>query len=365
MRLTINIENFFASVEAGLNTRIIGRPFIVTNGEFVVGISPEARKLNGLRSGMSEAVALEKHPELLSIRGDMSRYVDYAKELRKRFGEIAYVVEIKKPGKFDLKIDGCPVNNITSASLSNLITQMLDGKNFRGGKANTFRLASIAARTAELNTVKFVDDGEEANFMTDLPVRSLPLSSLNIEKLKAMGCIEVGDIRKIPMSVLQQLLGSDASRVLRFSRGEITDREYRVKKLSRKIRISNPDRTPETDFMQAMVSMITEMTEGKFNAVSIFMGLTYADGVAVARSMKMSPSRDEIELGKAVRFLLEQIWKRRTRLKEGILEISVKPDDFQHSLFEDARRERIALSMHSVRGIYGQDSVKYASMTPG
>ena len=364
-RLIINIENFFASVEAGLNHRINGRPFIVTNGEFVVGISPEARKFPELHAGISEALALEKYPELLCLRGNMARYIDYSKEMRKRFEEIAYHVEAQKPGKFALKIDACPVNNITSASLSRLISQMLDGKNFRGGKAKMFRIADIASRTAQLNTVKFVDMGEEENFMAELPLKSLPLTQLSIVKLKEMGCVEVGDIRKIPISVLHQLLGPDTSRAIRYSRGEITDFDERIRKLTRKIRISNPHKPPESDFADAMVSMITEMMERNLNAVSVFIGLTYADGVVAARSLKLSPTRDEIELGKAVRFLLAQIWKRRTRLKEGILKISVKPDNFQRSLFDDERRQRIALSMHTVRENYGQDSVRYASMGGG
>lgn len=364
-RLIITIENFFASVEAGLNHRINGRPFAVSNGEFIVGISPEARKFTGLHAGITEALALEKFPELLCLRGNMARYVDFSLEIRKRFEEISYHVETRKPGKFALQIDACPVNNITSPSLSRLISQMLDGKNFRGGKAKTFRIADIASRSTPLNTVKFVDLGEEENFMSELPLKSLPLTNLSIAKLKEMGCVEVGDIRKIPLSALQQLLGPETSRAIRYCRGEITDHEEKIRKLTRKIRISNPDKTPESDFADAMVSMITELIERSLNAVSVFIGLTYADGVMVARTLKLSPTRDEIELGKAVRFLLTQLWKRRTRLKEGILEMSVKPDNFQRTLFEDVRRERIALSMHAVRENYGQDSVRYASMGGG
>lgn len=358
-KLFLKIDNFYAAVESELNPRIADKPFAVTNGEFIVGFSPQAKGSEGVFPGAPESLAREKSPELICIKGDMERYQDFSTTIARRLETISFRVISLKPGSYAMDIGGCPLSHWNVRKVEETIERLLEGKKFRAGRAEFFTLAEIAAKTAKVNTVVDVPKGAEGAFMSSLSISYLPVAQASLKKLRDMGIETIGDVRKIPQQVLRKILGGDTTRILQCSAGKFEDFESGIRNISRTIRFSN-EKSTECELADAAASIASEMLEHEVNAVSIFIGLGYVDGVTVARRLKMSPTADEVELRKATQFLLKQIWKRRTRLKNAKLEAAVEPDNGQISFFENNNRKKIARSVYDVRQAYGAGALQYA-----
>jgi uncharacterized Fe-S cluster-containing radical SAM superfamily protein len=63
--------------------------------------------------------------------------------------------------------------------------------------------------------------------------------------------------------------------------------------------------------------MIATMLQEDLKAKAMFIGLKYADAVTMSKRLKLTPTRDEVNLGQAALFLFGQLWQRRTRLESA------------------------------------------------
>jgi len=361
-KIFLIIENFYASIEAELNPQTRGKPIAITYAGTVVGVSELSKRISGIKTGMSEVYARENFPELIFMEGDIIRYRAQSNEIAGRLRIFAYMVFEKKPGAYILDIDGCPFNRWSKSVKEERIAGLLDGKHFRGGQAVNSDIAEMAARRAFTDSLKIIPPGEDEYFMASIPVSCLPLTRFGIEKLREMGIRKIGELFYIPQPILKELLGKEAKRILNFVKSDFhKNPEPLFDKLSKSIHFERNNSGSERALINsAVISMVEKIMENHVKASSIFIGLKYVDGITIGRKLKLSLTRDEVEISKARDFLLAQIWKRRTRLETGFIEFKVEPDNGQISFFDDSRRDKIADSVHIVRREYGTEAVKFA-----
>lgn len=360
-QFVLTIDNFYAAVEAEFNPRLAEIPFAVSNGVVVVGVSPEVKlRYPNVAPGMPEALAREKNPQILIVRGDIARYIDYSRVIALSLENLAFRVMEAKPGSYNLDIGGCPLARCQPESAAEMVGGKIRGKIFRAGRAVKLPLAKIAALTAEKNTVRDVPPGTEAGFIESLPPTILPALQTRGELFREMGIRKMGELRQIPLPVLKQLFGGEAVKIHRWAAGDFDDLPQRTSRISREARLSEYTPSPEADINGAIAEMTSELLEGGLKAGSMLLSLTYSDKVTISRRLKLSPTCDEVNLRQAALFILSQIWKRRTRLEYIRLDLAVEPDNGQVSFLEDSRRLRIAHSVNIVRKTYGRTALQYA-----
>ncbi|NQS99414.1 MAG: hypothetical protein HQ591_13270 [candidate division Zixibacteria bacterium] len=359
-KICLILDNFYAGVEIELNPQLEGEPFIIGNGAVIVGISPLAKNINAIQPGITESLARERAPNLPIVRGDIQRYRDYSRSIAYSLETIAFEASEIKPGKYGLDITGCPIEKCDSVIQTETIAYLLKGKNFRAGKAENLNIAEIAARTAESNTIYEVPPGRESDFIASLPIDFHPLLNGYTGVLREMGISTIGGLLEIPPPVLKQLFGGNTGRILRYAMGDFSDTPRKINKLSREFRFSSVDVSAESDFIAALPPIITQMLAEGLNADALFIGLKYADKVTIGRRLKFAPTHDEVELGKTVKSVLRQIWKRRIRLESAKLEFAVAPDNGQISFWRNDKRDRVAHSVDRVRRRFGVSALKYA-----
>lgn len=367
-QLYIILNNFYASVETELNPALTKREFVVSNGSTVIGMSANftsGQETGEVKPGVSEVFAREKIPGLTVVRGQIDRYLDRSRRVAEEFSEIAFSVAEIKPGEFILDITRCPVEKFTEAGLEEVLLSVVPFKNYRAGQAENAFIGETAAHTAGRNRIKRIPAGNEAEFMGSLPAAKMPFLQGKTGALQELGVITLGDLVRIPKPVLKQLFGGETNRILRFASGRpfTGDHLSKTKKPSRLwrfIRFQKSGGHPLQEIISSVTSLTMEMFNGGLKADGIFLGLKYADGVNVARKLQLAPTRDEVELAKASKFLFAALWKRRTRLSSVKIELSVIPDNRQISIFDNTRKDKVAVSVDSVRRVYGMGAVRYA-----
>ena len=367
-QLYIILNNFYASVEAELNPALAQREFVVSNGSTVIGMSAgftSGQEVNEVKPGVTEVFAREKIPGLTVVKGHIDRYQDRSRRIAEEFSETAFSVAEIKPGEFILDVTRCPVEKLTEAGLEEVIASIIPCKNFRAGQAENTFIGETAAHTAGRNRIKRIPAGNEAEFMGSLPADKMPFLQGKSSALQELGVITLGDLIRIPKPVLKQLFGSEINRILRFASGrpfanDHLSKSQKPSRLWRFIRFQKNGEHPLKEIISSVTSLTMEMFNSDLKAGGILLGVKYADGVNISKKLKLAPTRDEVELAQASEFLFAALWKRRTRLSSVKIELSVIPDNRQISIFDNTRKDKVAVSVDSLRRAYGMDAIRYA-----
>jgi|GEM_PF-1766073 len=362
--LYIILPNFYAAVETELNPALNRTAFAVSNGKTIIGLSPAFPRNTSVKPGVSQAYAQEKAPDLPIIPGNIARYQDYSRRYAEEFCEIAYTAAEIKTGEFLLDTSHCPIEKLPVIEAIEIITSIVKNWQFRAGWADTGFLAEMAARTAPVNSINRLAAGKETAFMNTLPLKIIPFLRSRTHILQDLGAHNIGDLLNIPRPVLKQLFGQDTSRLLKLLSTEVpeqyTSHSGKPSRLWRFHRFQQNAYDPENEVMRLITSMTTEIIRQDLQADNLYLSLKYTDDVTISRSLKLAFTRDEVELVKASLFLLQELWKRRTALDSVKIELAVTPYHRQISFWENLKKERISLSVDTVRRNYGLNAVKYA-----
>ena len=363
-QLYIILANFYAAVETELNSTLSRAPFAVSNGKIITGLSPDFPRNTAVKPGVSQALAQEKIPNLIIVRGDIQRYSDYSRRMAEKFAEIAFAVYEIKPGEFILDTSHCPIEKLTLRSAAEIIAGIVRNRKFHAGWAENSFLAEMAARTASDNCIKRITMEKTAAFLNSLPLKIIPLLQNRANTLQEMGADTIGGLLNIPRPVLKQLFGKDAASLLKFIAGETADQTAPISakpsRLWRFHRFNQNNCEPESEIVKLITSMTMELIRQELQADNLFLSLKYTDGVTVSRSLKLAPTCDEVELMKAALVLLRQLWQRRTGLDSLKIELAAAPNRKQLAFWENRKKEQISLSVDTIRRTYGIDAVRYA-----
>jgi DNA polymerase-4 len=320
----LDLDAFFAAVEAHENPNLAGKPVVVGGRPEERGVVASASypaRAFGIRSAMPMSRALALCPEAIVLPARHHVYRDYSHRVMDILHEATPLVEQASideayldltdevPG-FDEAID-------LARALQGRVREEI-GLSSSLGVATNKLVAKVASDQNKPGGLTVVWPGEEASFLAPLPVRVLRgVGPVTAQKLAEMGIPTVGQLAQVPDQVLQARFGSHGAAMARQALGldeapVVT--EYEVKSLSQ-------ERTFRRDLIgaEALEQELWQMSQivglrlkkDSLAARTIAIKLRYADFTTLTRQMALAvPTNDEQEIYQAALTLLRRTWQR-------------------------------------------------------
>lgn len=221
----VDMDAFFASVEARDDPELRGRPLLVGSpGKrgVVAAASYEARRF-GCHSAQPMAVARRRCPAAIVVRPRHDRYVEVSREVFEIFHRFTPLVEGLSIDEAFLDLSGTerlhgPPRAVAEAIRAAVRDEL--GLSCSVGLATTKFMAKIASERDKPDGLTEVAPGDEQRFLAPLPVRELWGVGPRTEQiLRRYGVATVGDIARLGAATLERELGEHGLHLHRLSLG--------------------------------------------------------------------------------------------------------------------------------------------------
>ncbi len=316
--LHIDLDAFYASVEALDNPDLIGQPIIVGGlgrRGVVATASYEARK-NGVHSAMPMERARRSCPNAVFLRPRFGRYRELSEQVFSIYE--AWTKRVEKPSLDEAYLDvtahiSSPVDIAKSIRASIHRKTGLTGS--AGVSTNKF-LAKLASDIDKPNGLTVIRPEEAQDFLAPLPVERLwGVGPANAERLRTNGFKQIGELAASSLEDLQRLFGERWGRQLwEFAHGR--DRR-RVEPPSRPKSISS-ETTYEHDqpsweavwpnIKQFVVDMERGLERWSLSARTVTLKVRFQDFTTITRShTPMVPVRQADEIMRVTRKLVDRV----------------------------------------------------------
>lgn len=316
--LHIDLDAFYASVEALDNPDLIGQPIIVGGlgrRGVVATASYEARK-NGVHSAMPMERARRSCPNAVFLRPRFGRYRELSEQVFSIYE--AWTKRVEKPSLDEAYLDvtahiSSPVDIAKSIRASIHRKTGLTGS--AGVSTNKF-LAKLASDIDKPNGLTVIRPEEAQDFLAPLPVERLwGVGPANAERLRTNGFKQIGELAASSLEDLQRLFGERWGRQLwEFAHGR--DRR-RVEPPSRPKSISS-ETTYEHDqpsweavwpnIKQFVVDMERGLERWSLSARTVTLKVRFQDFTTITRShTPMVPVRQADEIMRVARKLVDRV----------------------------------------------------------
>ena len=316
--LHIDLDAFYASVEALDNPDLVGQPIIVGGlgrRGVVATASYEARK-NGVHSAMPMERARRSCPNAVFLRPRFGRYRELSEQVFSIYE--AWTKRVEKPSLDEAYLDvtahiSSPVDIAKSIRASIHRKTGLTGS--AGVSTNKF-LAKLASDIDKPNGLTVIRPEEAQDFLAPLPVERLwGVGPANAERLRTNGFKQIGELAVSSLEDLQRLFGERWGRQLwEFAHGR--DRR-RVEPPSRPKSISS-ETTYEHDqpsweavwpnIKQFVVDMERGLERWSLSARTVTLKVRFQDFTTITRShTPMVPVRQADEIMRVARKLVDRV----------------------------------------------------------
>jgi DNA polymerase IV len=214
--LHADLDAFYASVEQRDDPALRGRPVIVGGG-VVLAASYEAKRC-GVATAMGGRQALALCPQAVVVPPRMSAYTAASKAVFEVFRHTTPLVEGLSIDEAFLDVGGLrriagPPVDIAARLRAEVRRQV--GLPITVGVARTKFLAKVASGVAKPDGLLVVPPDGELDFLHPLAVERLwGVGKVTAEKLRAYGITTVGEVARLPESVLVSVLGRALGRHL-------------------------------------------------------------------------------------------------------------------------------------------------------
>ncbi|HET9076345.1 MAG TPA: DNA polymerase IV [Acidimicrobiales bacterium] len=225
--LHVDMDAFFASVEALDDPSLVGRPVIVGGSGsrgVVASCSYEARVF-GVRSAMPSVQARRLCPEAVFVAGRYDRYAEVSREMHAVFQRFTPLVEGISLDEAFLDVSGSirlfgPPAQIARSIREQIRTGL--GLTCSVGAAPVKFLAKLASEAAKPRVDRTVDQhaggtgsgvyvverGQELAFLHPLPIDALwGVGPATARRLGALGFATIGDLAAVDPTVLERAVG--------------------------------------------------------------------------------------------------------------------------------------------------------------
>ena len=226
----VDMDAFYASVEVLDDPALAGRPVIVGGlgpRGVVATASYEARAF-GVHSAMPMAQARRLCPQAVCLRSRMARYREKSDQVFNIFNEFTPQVEgLSLDEAFldvsaSLRLFGAP--DTIARQLKQRI-HATTGLTASVGVAHNKFLAKLASDAQKPDGLVWIRPDAVRSFLDPMPVARLwGIGKQTAPKLKALGLLTIGQLRRADPGVLQPVLGNRTSHFQALARGE-DDRE--------------------------------------------------------------------------------------------------------------------------------------------
>ena len=224
--LHADLDAFYASVEQLDNPELRGKPVVVGGSPesrgVVAAASYEARKF-GVRSAMSMSRALRLCPKAPRISPRFDRYREVSQEVMSIFRSVTPLVEPLSLDEAYLDVSETAGTIEAAADIAQSIKAEVKDKTgltVSVGVGTSKSVAKIASDMDKPDGFTIVEPGTERAFLEPLPARRLSGVGPKAEAaLLQSGIKTIGDLASADIGMIEQLIGSRASSLVRTAQG--------------------------------------------------------------------------------------------------------------------------------------------------
>jgi len=328
----IDADAFFAAVEQAADPKLRGKP-IAVGGEkrgIIASASYEARRF-GVYTPMPTMRARNLCPKLIVLPGDFERYEQFSNWMFGYCYDFTPDVEQTSidEGYFDLSGTRKPASEI-ALTIRKAIGQRLKISISEGIGTNKL-VSAVASKLTKPAAFFEVPPGQEAAFLHPLPNKWLPgVGPKTSIRLNAAGLAEIRHIAITPLSMLELVLGNQASTIHQFARG-IDERP--LVPLREPQKSFGHQETFETDLTdeEYIEAVLRRMADNLFATVreegrsirTLTVKVRYNDmGEDQVSESLLEPTDLETDIYGLLHTLLRKAWKRRVSLRLVSLKLS-------------------------------------------
>jgi DNA polymerase-4 len=373
--LHVDLDAFFCSVEILRNPDLKGRPFVV-GGEagsrgVVSSASYPARKY-GVRSAMPTAQALRQCPDLIIITPGHRDYSKYSHEVMNFLREAAPLVEQISIDEAFLDVSDAPESGEEiAARLQNEITARFDLPTSWGVASNKL-VAKIATEVGKPKGLVVVPQGEEAEFLSPLPVEMLwGIGPKTKKRLIEAGVDTIGVLASLPPDQLTSLFAERGSELAARARG-IDDRPISESHIRRSIsseRTFAEDLSDEGELRRYLLRMSEELggrlRKNGLAGTTVRIKVRWPDFQTITRQVRLDqPTSQDAEIFSQALDLLNSAWRKGKRIRLlGVAVADLGPQIRQLDLFDRTWQEdeRLLQAIDRIREKFGRKALQRAS----
>jgi len=373
----LDMDNFFVSVEQLHNPKLKGKPVLIGGSSdrgVVTSCSPEAKRF-GIHAAMPMRSALNLCRNAIVVKSDYEAYSKYSTLVTDIVRDTVPLFEKASIDEFyiDLtgmdKFFGC---RQFSDDLKSKINKE-SGLPLTYGLASNKLISKIAANEVKQygqNGQIEIPFGEEKNFLAPLSIMKIPGVGIKTGyQLMKMGIETVKLLRKIPVEMLQNLLGKNGTELWRRAQG-IDDSPIVPYREAKSISTEQTFQQDSIDmnFLHSELVRMTEKIAFQLRSENRLTGcvtvkLRYTDFETHTQQASIEYTNADHILLKVSRELFDKLYNRRILVRLiGIKFSDLVSGTYQISLFDD-RQEMIKLyqAIDSVKKQFGERFVQKAS----
>ncbi|HEX5939047.1 MAG TPA: DNA polymerase IV, partial [Dehalococcoidia bacterium] len=213
--LHVDLDAFYVGVEVAKRPELKGLPVVVSGDArsrgVVLSASYEARAF-GIDSAMPAAQALRLCPTAIFVPPDFRAYSKASKAFMSILRDFSPLVEPTSLDEAYIDYTGCePIHGPAKRAATTMRARIKDevAVSASVGIGPSRIVAKVASAAAKPDGIIQVQHGEEAAFLSPLPIRKLPgIGPKAQQRLQAMGLRTLGQIADLSDDFLSQNFGS-------------------------------------------------------------------------------------------------------------------------------------------------------------
>ena len=329
--LHVDMDAFYASVEARDDPGLVGRPLIVggTGRRGVVASCSYEARVFGIRSAMPSEQARRLCPQAVFLPGRYGRYAEVSREMHAIFQRYTPVVEGISLDEAFLDITGAirlfgPPEEIAAAIRDGIAAEL--GLACSVGGSTVKFIAKLASEAAKPRVdgnghrpgpgVFIVAAGRELEFLHPHPIEALwGVGPATAKRLRRLGMATIGDLAGVAPEVLEGAVGrANGAHLARLARG-MDDRAVEAHRAVKSISHEEtyPQDRRDEDGLRVEILRMADSVAGRLRQAglagrTVTLKIRYGDFSTRTRSLTHPVALDDgLEIGRLGASLLADL----------------------------------------------------------
>jgi DNA polymerase IV len=354
--LHVDMDAFFVSVELLERPELRGKPVVVGGRPDQRGVvsaaSYEARKY-GVHSAMPLRTAGRLCPHAVFLDGHHEKYGEWSDRVATILTKFSPIVEMVSIDEAYLDLAGTErLHGPPLAAADKLLRTITRTTELpcSAGLATTRLVAKVASDQAKPRGLVWVAPGQEARFLSPLPVRKIPgIGEVTERALRALGVETVDQLAAISPEQLESVFGQWGDALYRKARGG-DSYEFVIDAEPKSISHNHTfgEDTNDTDALHALLSHLSQkackrLREAGLATRTLTLTIRYAGFDTHTRAKTLSePTRLDSDIFR----VFQMLFAEHRDMKRKIRLLGVSLSGFTHGgeqldLLEAERRERL------------------------